>query len=106
MNTLRLPMDTLAALWGVKRGDWRGGQETQVVMLGGTLGFTWPAAVPPHCAGSSSVASPRLVVAPQRKRNETKTGEEKRSGMKQGWYSYWMDGRRVPDMFETVMRRS
>lgn len=34
-----------------------GGQETQVVMLGGTLGFTHHAVVPPHCAASSSVAS-------------------------------------------------
>lgn len=31
--------------------------ETQVVMLGGTQGSTHHAVVPPHCAGSSSVAS-------------------------------------------------
>lgn len=71
-----------------------GGQETQVVMLGGTLGFTWRAAVPPHCAGSSSAAPPRChVVAPERKRNET----EKWSGMKAGrdGSGYQMDRRRV-----------
>lgn len=38
-------------------GVGEGGQETQVVMLGGTQGSTHQAVVPPHCAGSSSVAS-------------------------------------------------
>lgn len=34
-----------------------GGQETQVVMLGGTHGSTRHAVVPPHCAEFSSAAS-------------------------------------------------
>lgn len=45
-------------------------KETQVVMLGGTQGSTHHAVVPPHCAGSSSVAL--HVVKPERKKRERK----------------------------------
>ncbi len=47
-----------------------GGQETQVVMLGGTQGSTHHAVVPPHCAGSSSAASPPCGHAGEREKRE------------------------------------
>lgn len=62
-----------------------GGQETQVVMLRGTQGSTHHAAVPPHCAGSSSVAS--LPCGHSRERGKKREGKERhrrKTGMKGG----------------------
>lgn len=65
--------------FGVSKEVMRRGQETQVVMLGGTLGFSHHAVVPPHFAGSSSVASLPCGHTTEGWRN----GEKKRG--KQGW---------------------
>lgn len=63
----------------------RGGQETQVVMLGGTRGSTHHAVVPPHCVESSSVASLPCGHKEKEERKDERTEREReRFGMDRG----------------------
>lgn len=68
--------------FGVSKEVMRRGQETQVVMLGGTLGFSHHAVVPPHFAGSSSVASLPCGHTTEGWRNGEKI---KRKARMEGW---------------------
>lgn len=86
--------------FGVSKEVMRRGQETQVVMLGGTLGFSHHAVVPPHFAGSSSVASLPCGHTTEGWRNGEKIKRKARMG---GWRDggsnssrFGMDGGRVP----------